>query len=176
MDEWYDEDERAEGHFTDRTTGWTCAFLPARPRPAGGTVLAATSHRLLLSETGLPNRFYIRLPTSARTSSRRATPTPTALQGHGLALDGQRDGRKLTDAISAYSQAAGDPASIAGDASFLHDDLIIDVGDLSCRPGASRRELGRRWRGGPGQGRGGGGRVSRREGGRGKGGGMGAGG
>ena len=60
MDEWYDEDERVKGRFTDP---YHRVDVRRSSRPVrvllGGTVLAETSHPLLLSETGLPNRFYI---------------------------------------------------------------------------------------------------------------------
>ena len=60
MDEWYDEDERVEGHIRDP---YHRVDVRRSSRPVrvllGGTVLAETRSPLLLSETGLPNRFYI---------------------------------------------------------------------------------------------------------------------
>ena len=60
MDEWYDEDERVEGHIRDP---YHRVDVRRSSRPVrvllGDTVLAETTRPLLLSETGLPNRFYI---------------------------------------------------------------------------------------------------------------------
>ena len=79
MDEWYDEDERVEGHIRDP---YHRVDVRRSSRPVrvllGGTVLAETSRPLLLSETGLPNRFYIPSPTSGRTCWKKATRTPCA--------------------------------------------------------------------------------------------------
>ena len=92
MDEWYDEDERVEGHIRDP---YHRVDVRRSSRPVrvllGGTVLAETSRPLLLSETGLPNRFYIpsrRRPAGPAGRKRHAHRVP--LQGHGLVLDGQR--------------------------------------------------------------------------------------
>ena len=60
MDEWYDEDERLEGQLRDpyhrvdvrRSSRHVRVLL-------GEEVLADTTRPLLLSETGLPNRFYL---------------------------------------------------------------------------------------------------------------------
>ena len=92
MDEWYDEDERVEGHIRDP---YHRVDVRRSSRPVrvllDGTVLAETSRPLLLSETGLPNRFYIhsrRRPAGPAGRKRHAHRVP--LQGHGLVLDGQR--------------------------------------------------------------------------------------
>ena len=92
MDEWYDEDERVEGHIRDP---YHRVDVRRSSRPVrvllGGTVLAETRRPLLLSETGLPNRFYIparRRPAGPAGRKRHAHRVP--LQGHGLVLDGQR--------------------------------------------------------------------------------------
>ena len=79
MDEWYDEDERVEGHIRDpyhRVDVRRSSRL-VRVR-LGDIVLAETRRPLLLSETGLPNRFYIPVDDVARTCSSPATRTPYA--------------------------------------------------------------------------------------------------
>ncbi len=60
MDEWFDEDEQVHGHLRDpyHRVDVRRSSRPVRVK-AGDTVLAETTHPLLLSETGLPNRFYI---------------------------------------------------------------------------------------------------------------------
>jgi uncharacterized protein (DUF427 family) len=131
MDEWYDEDERVEGHLRDP---YHRVDVRRSSRPVrvslGGTVLAQTSAPLLLSETGLPNRFYI--PASdVRQELLQPSDTHTVCPYKGtasywsvLAGDG-----KLTDAVWSYPEAHGDAAPISGYLSFLHDDLTTEVGD-----------------------------------------------
>ncbi|MDQ3600467.1 MAG: DUF427 domain-containing protein [Actinomycetota bacterium] len=62
MDAWFDEDEEVFGHLRDpyhrvdaRLSSWRVQVL------ADGEVVAETRRPVLLSETGLPNRFYIPL-------------------------------------------------------------------------------------------------------------------
>jgi uncharacterized protein (DUF427 family) len=93
-------------------------------------VLAETSHPLLLSETGLPNRFYIPAA-DVRQDLLAESDTHTYCPYKGTASYWtiNADGRKLTDAVWSYSKAEGDSASIAGHQSFLHDDLTLEIGD-----------------------------------------------
>ena len=131
MDEWYDEDERVEGHFRDP---YHRVDVRRSSRPVrvllGDTVLAETTSPLLLSETGLPNRYYIpaadvRQDLLEESDTRSHCP----YKGSASYWTVNADGRKLTDAVWSYSKAEGDSASIAGHQSFLHDDLTIEVGD-----------------------------------------------
>ena len=113
MDEWYDEDERVEGHLPRPVPPRRRApFLPARPRPAGRQVLAETSRPLLLSETGLPNRFYIPAA-DVRQDLLEPSDTHTVCPYKGTASywSVRADDRKLTDAVWSYPQADGDSAA-----------------------------------------------------------------
>jgi uncharacterized protein (DUF427 family) len=134
MDEWYDEDERVEGlrdpyHRVDvrRTSRRVRVLL--KDGNDGNTVLADTTRPLLLSETGLPNRFY--LPAEdVRQDLLEPTGTQTVCPYKGTAsywsvITG--DG-KLADAVWSYPQAEGDSAPVRGYLSFLHDDLTVEVG------------------------------------------------
>jgi uncharacterized protein (DUF427 family) len=128
MDEWYDEDERVEGlcdpyHRVDvrRCSRHVRVSL-------GGVVLAETDRPLLLSETGLPNRYY--LPAQdVRQDLLEPSDTHTFCPYKGTASYWSVNvgGGKLTDAVWAYPEAHGDTAPAAGYLSFAHDDLIIDV-------------------------------------------------
>jgi uncharacterized protein (DUF427 family) len=131
MDEWYDEDERAEGHFTDP---YHRVDVRRSSRPVrvllGDTVLAETSHPLLLSETGLPNRFYIPAADIRQDLLEESdTHTYCPYKGTASYWTVSADGRKLTDAVWSYPKAEGDSAAITGYRSFLHDDLTIEVAD-----------------------------------------------
>jgi uncharacterized protein (DUF427 family) len=131
MDEWYDEDEPVEGHLRDpyhrvdvrRSSRHVRVLLD-------GTVLAETTRPLLLSETGLPNRFY--LPAAdVRQDLLEASGTHTVCPYKGTASywSVRAGDRKLTDAVWSYPQAEGDSAAISGYLSFLHDDLTAEVGE-----------------------------------------------
>ncbi len=129
MDEWYDEDERVEGHFRDP---YHRVDVRRSSRPVrvllGDTVLAETASPLLLSETGLPNRFYIPAA-DVRQDLLEPSGTHTYCPYKGTASywTVNADGRKLADAVWSYPQAEGDSAAVTGYQSFLHDDLTIEV-------------------------------------------------
>jgi uncharacterized protein (DUF427 family) len=95
----------------------------------GEVVLAETTSPLLLSETGLPNRFYIPAA-DVRQDLLEPSDTHTYCPYKGTASywTVNADGRKLTDAVWSYPQAEGDSAAVTGYQSFLHDDLTIEVG------------------------------------------------
>ena len=132
MDEWYDEDERLDGRLRDpyhrvdvrRSSRWVRVLLRD-----SDTVLAETRRPLLLSETGLPNRFY--LPADdVRQDLLEPSDTRTVCQYKGTASywSVRAGDRKLADAVWSYPQAEGDSAAVSGYLSFLHDDLTVEVG------------------------------------------------
>ena len=135
MDEWYDEDERVEGHIRDP---YHRVDVRRSSRPVrvllGDTVLAETTRPLLLSETGLPNRFYIPAA-DVRQDLLEESDTHTVCPYKGTASywTVSAGGRKLADAVWSYPQAEGDSAAVSGYLSFRHDDLTIEVG----QPGLS---------------------------------------
>jgi uncharacterized protein (DUF427 family) len=92
-------------------------------------VLAETSRPLLLSETGLPNRFYI--PSAdVRQDLLEESDTHTVCPYKGTAsywsvVTGDH---KLGDAVWSYPQADGDSAAVSGYMSFRHDELTTEVG------------------------------------------------
>jgi len=94
------------------------------------TVLAETSRPLLLSETGLPNRFYIPAE-DVRQDLLEPSDTHTVCPYKGTASywSVNAGDRKLTDAVWFYPQAEGDSAAVSGYLSFLHDDLTVEVGE-----------------------------------------------
>jgi uncharacterized protein (DUF427 family) len=132
MDEWYDEDERVEGHLRDpyhrvdvRRSSRSVRVLLRD----GGTVLAETSRPLLLSETGLPNRFYIPAEDVRQDLLEPSElHTVCAYKGTASYWSVHAGDRKLTDAVWSYPQAGGDSAAISGYLAFRHDDLTIEVG------------------------------------------------
>jgi uncharacterized protein (DUF427 family) len=135
MDEWYDEDERVEGHLRDP---YHRVDVRRSSRPVrvllGDTVLAETTSPLLLSETGLPNRFYIPAA-DVRQDLLEESDKHTVCPYKGTASYWtiSAGDRKLADAVWSYPQAEGDSAAVSGYLSFLHDDLTVEVGEPASR-------------------------------------------
>jgi uncharacterized protein (DUF427 family) len=60
MDAWFDEDEEVTGHLRNPYTRVDVRSCSRQVRVvAGGEVVAESRRAVLLSETGLPNRFYL---------------------------------------------------------------------------------------------------------------------
>jgi uncharacterized protein (DUF427 family) len=131
MDEWYDEDERVEGHLRDPYHRVDVRRSSRRVRVLlGETVLAESARPMLLSETGLPNRFYLR-SADVRQDLLEASDTHTVCPYKGTASywSVRAGGRKLTDAVWSYPQAQGDAAGVRGYLCFGHDELTIEAGE-----------------------------------------------
>jgi uncharacterized protein (DUF427 family) len=127
-DAWYDEDELIHGltdpfHRVDvRASSRHVQVL------AGDTVVAESRAPLLLSETGLPNRYYlstdeVRVPL-APTSTRTHCPYKGDASYRTVRLPG---GRELADAAWGYAEPLPEAGRIAGRLSFLHGDLRVLV-------------------------------------------------
>ena len=132
MDEWYDEDERLEGRLRDP---YHRVDVRRSSRPVrvllndSGTVLAETSRPLLLSETGLPNRFYIPAEDVRQDLLEPSDKHPVCpYKGTASYWSVRAGDRTLTDAVWSYPQAEGDSAAISGYLCFRHDDLTVEVG------------------------------------------------
>jgi uncharacterized protein (DUF427 family) len=95
----------------------------------GDTVLAETSRPMLLSETGLPNRFYVPAA-DVRQDLLEASDTHTVCPYKGTASywSVRAGDRKLTDAVWSYPQAQGDASGVSGYLCFRHDELVTEVG------------------------------------------------
>jgi uncharacterized protein (DUF427 family) len=128
-DRWLDEDDEAVGHLPDpfhrvdvRATSQHVRML------VGQTVVAESDSALLLSETGLPNRYY--LPeTDIRTGLLTATDTRTVCPYKGWASYWTLTvgGRELADVAWGYEEPLTESARIKGYRSFLHDELTTEV-------------------------------------------------
>jgi uncharacterized protein (DUF427 family) len=129
MDEWYDEDELVEGHIRDPYHRVDVRQSSRHARVlVGDQVIAETTRPLLLSETGLPNRFYFPAD-DVRQDLLQATDTHTVCPYKGTASywTVQAGDRKLADAVWSYPQAEGDAAKVSGYLSFLHDELTVEA-------------------------------------------------
>lgn len=129
VDRWFDEDEEVFGHLTDPFHRVDVRATSRRVRVlAGETVIGESNQALVLSETGLPNRYY--LPADdLRGELLTATDTRTACPYKGWASywTVTVDGRELTDAVWSYLEPLPEATRIAGYRGFLHDELTIEV-------------------------------------------------
>ena len=129
MDAWYDEDEEIPGlrdpfHRVDvRDTSRHVRVT------AAGQVVAETDHPRVLSETGLPNRFYIP-PEDVRHDLLSQTGTQTVCPYKGTASywSVKAGGRVLDDAVWSYPEAEGDSVKARGYFCFGHGDVTVEVG------------------------------------------------
>jgi uncharacterized protein (DUF427 family) len=129
MDEWYDEDEQVQGHLRDPYHRVDVRQSSRHVRVLlGDQVLAETSRPMLVSETGLPNRYYF-APEDVRQDLLEPSDTHTicAYKGTASYWTVQSGGTKLTDAVWSYPQAQDDAIRVSGYLSFLHDDLVIQA-------------------------------------------------
>jgi uncharacterized protein (DUF427 family) len=129
LDEWYDEDERVEGHIRDpfHRVDVRQSSRHVRVVTKGGTVIAETKRPMVLSETGLPNRFYFPVD-DVRLDLLTATGTHTVCPYKGTAsywsVDAGGDGGG-EDAVWSYPDGQGEAHKISGYLSFLHDGLTV---------------------------------------------------
>ncbi|TDD31715.1 DUF427 domain-containing protein [Actinomadura sp. KC06] len=125
MDAWYDEDEEVRGHLRDpfhrvdvRDTSRHVRVL------RDGEVVAETERPKLLSETGLPNRFYIPAADVRREllrESAKRTYCPYKGEATYWSLDG------ADDAAWSYEGPLEDAVKIKGHLSFDHEALTIET-------------------------------------------------
>lgn len=128
-DAWFDEDEQVFAHLTDPYTR-----IDVRPTSRhvevrhGDTVLAASDAPLVLSETGLPDRWYLR-PDDVRVEL-EPSPTRTRCPYKGEASYWSvrlPDGQVLTDAGWGYPDPLPESARIAGRLSFAAQGVTVTV-------------------------------------------------
>ncbi|MDN5757285.1 MAG: DUF427 domain-containing protein [Tomitella sp.] len=129
VDAWFDEDEEVTGHLRDpyhrvdvRRTRRLVRIV------AGDEVIAETDHAQLLSETGLPNRYY--LPIEAVSSGvleDSGTTTVCPYKGTATYSSARVGGRTIEDAGWAYRDPFDQVRQVAGHICFAHDELIVEV-------------------------------------------------
>lgn len=128
MDTWYDEDEAVPGlrdpfHRVDVRASSRHVRVSA-----AGEVVAETGRPLVLSETGLPNRFYIPADDVRQEMlSPSETRTVCPYKGTASYWSVNAGGQLLTDAVWSYPEADGDSAKARGYLCFAHDDVTVEV-------------------------------------------------
>jgi uncharacterized protein (DUF427 family) len=120
MDAWWDEDEQVHGHLRDPYHRVDARASSRHVRvSADGEVLAESDRPLLLSETGLPNRFYLPrddVRTELLTPSDTETVCPYKGTGSYLGSGGQNLAwvyeRPLEDAVKIAGHICFDPSTV----------------------------------------------------------------
>jgi uncharacterized protein (DUF427 family) len=129
LDRWLDEDDEVTA-FTDPyhrvDVRRTSRHVEVR---ANGATIAESRRALLLSETGLPNRFYVpREDVTAALDGPTQHTTTSPYTGVAafftVALD---DGTRLADAAWSYAQPVGDAGAVAGHLSFAGEGVEVLV-------------------------------------------------
>lgn len=125
MDSWWDEDEEIVGHLRDPYHRVDVRASSGNVRVFAGDVpLAESSRPRLLSETGLPNRYY--LPREdVRLDSLRKSTTETVCPYKGTATYLSADERD--DVVWSYEQPLEDAAKIAGYLCFDPAKVTVEV-------------------------------------------------
>ncbi|PRX50193.1 uncharacterized protein (DUF427 family) [Prauserella shujinwangii] len=124
MDAWWDEDEQVRGHLRDPYHRVDARATSRRVRVYDGDRLLADSDRpVLLSETGLPNRFY--LPRDdVRQDALRPSSTETVCPYKGTAA---YFGRGDRDVAWVYEHPLEDAVKVAGHVCFDPAQVSVEV-------------------------------------------------
>ncbi|MBV9846378.1 MAG: DUF427 domain-containing protein [Kutzneria sp.] len=134
MDAWFDEDEEVFGHVRD-----PFHRVDARPtsrdvRVLAGNVEIATSRRaLVVSETGLPNRYYLpKEDVRVEHLVPSATHTICPYKGTAAYCSLQVDGAVIKDAAWLYPEPLPDACRLAGRLCFLAEGVrtLVDGVEL----------------------------------------------
>ena len=126
LDGWYDEDEQVFGHLRDPYHRVDIRQASRHVRVAvGGDVLAESSRPMVLSETGLPNRYYLP-PEDVRTEALHESATRTVCPYKGTAS--YRSAGDVDDVAWVYPEPLDGARAVAGHFCFAGDgvDLRVD--------------------------------------------------
>jgi len=129
LDAWLDEDEQVAGHLRDPYHRVDARRSSARVRVlVDGREIAATSSPVLLSETGLPNRWYIP-PQDVDGDVLRRSDTTTICPYKGTAsyFGVELDGVRRDDVAWSYPEPLENALKVAGHLSFDGDDITVMV-------------------------------------------------
>lgn len=134
MDAWFDEDEEVTGHIRD-----PYHRIDVRPTSrhvqisAAGQEIADSRRVLMLSETGLPNRYYLPLSDIRGELLPSATHTVCPYKGHASYRSLRTGDTVIEDAAWTYPEPLDDARRIAGHLCFLAEGIetLVDGEPLS---------------------------------------------
>ena len=136
LDRWFDEDEEVFGHVRDP---YHRVDVRSSSRPVtvdvAGRRIASSNRAMVVSETGLANRWYVpRDDVDMAALSRSSTASHCPYKGDATwwNLTATDDGEGRDDVAWSYDDPFDDTARIAGFLSFDGDDVIVDVGRRSA--------------------------------------------
>jgi uncharacterized protein (DUF427 family) len=130
MDRWLDEDDEVVGHLPDPFHRVDIRATSQRIRvSAGDTVLAESTSALVLSETGLPNRYYLPAADIRAELVRSDTRTSCPYKGRSTYWTLRLPDREIADVAWSYEEPLPESARIAGHRSFDHEDVTVDFVD-----------------------------------------------
>jgi uncharacterized protein (DUF427 family) len=125
---WYDEAEEVHGHLRDPYHRVDVRAASDRVRVrAGDTVLAESGAAKVLSETGLPNRFYLPRADVHADLARSDTTAVCPYKGTSSYWSVPVGGSTLADAAWSYQDPLPDATELRDHVSFLHDDLTVEA-------------------------------------------------
>ncbi|GAB3437025.1 DUF427 domain-containing protein [Flindersiella endophytica] len=128
LDAWYDEDEQVRGHIRDPYHRIDVRRMSRAVKVTlDGHLVAESDRALVLSETGLPNRYYIH-PGDVRTELFKSSDTQThcPYKGDASYLTLHLQDRELEDAAWLYSEPY-DGVSAIRDHICFYDEKGFDV-------------------------------------------------
>lgn len=128
MDSWYDEDEEVFGHLRDPFHRVDARTTTRRVRVrAGDEVIAESTRAKVLSETGLPNRYYV--PREDVRAGLRRSSTRTVCPYKGTATYWSTE--NLQDVGWSYEDPLEESVKIGGHVCFHHDAVEVEVAGAS---------------------------------------------
>lgn len=129
MDSWHDEDEEVFGHLRDPFTRVEVVPSSRSVRVLiDDAVIGETHNPKILSETGLPNRYY--LPWEDIRSDmleHSETRTYCPYKGRSTYWSLRLDDELIPDVAWCYEDPLNDAIPVLGHACFLHDRLRVEV-------------------------------------------------
>ena len=126
MDAWYDEDEEVRGHLRDPFHRVDARASSRHVRGLlNGEVVAETERPKVLSETGLPNRYYIPADDVRRellVESEKRTVCPYKGEATYWSLEGAQD------AAWSYEDPLESALKVRGHLTFDHEAVTVETG------------------------------------------------
>lgn len=129
MDAWFDEDEEVEGHLRDPYHRVDVRASSRHVRVlVGDELLAETAKPQLLSETGLPNRWYIPAGDVRRDLlERSATVTICPYKGRASYWSLRLGDRRVDDVAFSYEEPLENAMKAGGHLCFVHSEVTVAV-------------------------------------------------
>lgn len=128
MDRWFDEDEAVAGHLRDpyHRVDVRDSSRPVRVR-SGDTTVARSTRAKVLSETGLPNRYYVPRDDVVVELQPSGTSAVCPYKGTSAYWSVVTPDATLDDAAWSYAEPLDDAARVDGHVCFVHEGLTVDV-------------------------------------------------